>query len=56
VAEYPHGVPGVVREPLLSGWVVCDPLEAGARVRAHPAWVEDRPPLTVEDPMQDGEP
>jgi hypothetical protein len=53
VAEYPHAAPGVVRELLLSGSVVCDPLEAEqalAWARAHPAWMDDPAPLVIEDP------
>jgi hypothetical protein len=42
-----------VRELLVSRSVVCEPLEAEqplAWARAHPAWVEDAPPLTIEKP------
>jgi hypothetical protein len=38
---------------LVSGSVVCDPLEAEqalAWARAHPAWIDDPAPLVIEDP------
>ena len=53
VAEHPHGAPGIVQELLRTPSVVCDPVEAEQALgwaRAHPAWVEDPPPLVVEDP------
>jgi hypothetical protein len=53
IERYPHGAPGIVREPMRGSSVACDPTEAAqalARARAHPAWVEDPAPLRVHDP------
>jgi hypothetical protein len=53
VAEYPQSAPGVVRELLAGGSVVCDPLEGKrALAWAHPAWTGDAAPLVVENPRQ----
>jgi hypothetical protein len=56
VADYPHGAPGIVRELLLSGSVVCDPVEAEQAIawgRAHPAWTDEPAPLYAHDPERD---
>jgi hypothetical protein len=45
-----------VRELLLSGSVVCDPIEAEQAIawgRAHPAWTDDPAPLYALDPERD---
>jgi hypothetical protein len=56
VADYPHGAPGIVRELLASGSVVCDPTEAEQAVawgRAHPKGTDEPPPLYARDPERD---
>jgi hypothetical protein len=53
VAQYPHGVPGIVRELLRTLSVVCHPTEAEqalAWAQARPAWVDGPAPLVVDDP------
>jgi hypothetical protein len=45
-----------VRELLLSGSVVGDPVEAEqalAWAREHPAWTDDPAPLVIENPTHD---
>jgi hypothetical protein len=45
--------PGIVRELLAGGSVVCDPTEvdqAIAWARARPAWTDDPPPMYAVDP------
>jgi len=56
VADYPHSAPGIVRELLVTGSVVCDPTEAEQAIasgRARPAWTDDPAPLYALDPERD---
>ncbi len=53
VAAYPHGAPGIVRELLAGGSVVCDPTEVDQAI----AWAErvrrgpmNPPPMYAVDP------
>ena len=56
VGRYPSAAPGIVREQLRGGSVICDPTEAEqalAWARAHPSWAEDPAPLDAHEPNRE---